>query len=305
MEVLDILVIEEKRNKNESTHVLILFKGKFKYFISNDKNGDKYLNNALVSYSMKHNLFKYIMKLIPDKLKVKIGIAKYVKLSFNEAVSKEIALFNSLKSEKLNFNVLVGTYGKHQKLVLQLFDQGVINYHKIGTQNSSNQLINEIEFLDKYDNLIGQIMKLPKLISSEIKSKIFLMSTSEFNGKRVYPKFNRKIYLLFKDVTSIKEIKKDQNGVYMAFSHGDFAPWNMRKIDDKILLFDWEYCGFRFYGFDMIHYIYQIETLLNKREHEVALKIAIKSVKKYDGILNQMSDNLLTRLYEDEKRKIY
>jgi thymidylate kinase len=48
--------------------------------------------------------------------------------------------------------------------------------------------------------------------------------------------------------------------------HGDFTPWNMRVLDGRRVLFDWEYSMREGPpGYDLIHFHYQSSTLLHSR----------------------------------------
>lgn len=50
------------------------------------------------------------------------------------------------------------------------------------------------------------------------------------------------------------------------FSHGDYAPWNTRLLNGRLLLFDWEYSAPEAPpGYDLFHFTVQTARLLNKR----------------------------------------
>jgi hypothetical protein len=53
--------------------------------------------------------------------------------------------------------------------------------------------------------------------------------------------------------------------IYFHFRHGDFAPWNMKQINQKIFVFDWEYASPEApAGWDLFHFWIQTLWLLNK-----------------------------------------
>ena len=57
-----------------------------------------------------------------------------------------------------------------------------------------------------------------------------------------------------------------RDAVPLCFSHGDFAPWNMVRVDGQILLFDWEYASRAMPpGFDAVHFLVQTGALLEGR----------------------------------------
>lgn len=53
--------------------------------------------------------------------------------------------------------------------------------------------------------------------------------------------------------------------IYFHFRHGDFAPWNMKLVKDKIFIFDWEYASPEApAGWDLFHFWVQTLWLLKK-----------------------------------------
>ncbi len=59
------------------------------------------------------------------------------------------------------------------------------------------------------------------------------------------------------------------------YHHGDFAPWNMRWVENRPFVFDWEYAGSGApAGFDLIHYYVQTMFLIQKQSAwEIARQI--------------------------------
>lgn len=52
-------------------------------------------------------------------------------------------------------------------------------------------------------------------------------------------------------------------------AHGDFAPWNMRLIDGKLALFDWEYyTPLAPYGWDLFYFVFRVENLIKRQSLE-------------------------------------
>ncbi len=55
----------------------------------------------------------------------------------------------------------------------------------------------------------------------------------------------------------------------LTIAHGDFAPWNMRLVAGNVALFDWEYfLSLAPVGWDIIYFIFQVETLIKKQSLE-------------------------------------
>lgn len=64
------------------------------------------------------------------------------------------------------------------------------------------------------------------------------------------------------DILSKKKWKK-------VFSHGDFAPWNLRIVDHKVQAFDWEYGSLLgLPHLDLAFYVQQVGALINKWSSE-------------------------------------
>lgn len=74
--------------------------------------------------------------------------------------------------------------------------------------------------------------------------------------------------LLPKDfISKLQQLEADiftQPTVQDSLSHGDFTPWNMYLTSEHIHLFDWERSAQRPLLFDLFHFIYQTEILLQK-----------------------------------------
>jgi hypothetical protein len=61
------------------------------------------------------------------------------------------------------------------------------------------------------------------------------------------------------------ETRLGNGGLPFHFSHGDFAPWNARMLNSRLLLFDWEYSTREAPpGYDLFHFIVQTARLLHK-----------------------------------------
>lgn len=85
----------------------------------------------------------------------------------------------------------------------------------------------------------------------------------------------------------------------LEFSHGDFAPWNLKKNGDRYTLFDWEHCGYRMPGFDLMHYAEIIEVVINQKDFSEAFEAGLKNIRKYITDFSIDKDEFL-----DEFRKL-
>jgi hypothetical protein len=297
--IVDNVIPYRKSKRKAASHFLLCYGGKMKYFISMN-NGKKRLVANKANYSILANFLFTIINFMPFWFLKILKLGNYVKASLNNEIDE------FLKSNNLslyNWNVLIGAYDNKQKVVIQLWkkDENSI-YCKVGDISSYNELLSEIEFIKNETGLYSFF--IPQLIGYQvIDSSHFynILLTKEIRGRKVNPCLTEGIFHIFKEIADSKGIKII-NGIPYAFSHGDFTPWNMKKYKNKYFIYDWEHCGFRFYGFDLIYYLYQIERLLHKKTKDKALDIAIKKSHRLD---NTIIYNNLNELFWSEFNKDY
>ena len=299
--IIESVINYEKSSKNNATHFVICNGEKLRYFISL-KNGKKYLVNNISSYSSKLSIMLNLIKFAPFFIIELFGFGYFVKSDINKNIK---GFINQISNDSTTWNAIIGTYDEKQKIVIQVCDKmGENLYFKIGNESSNKEILSEIQFLDKKINYYT--FNVPVLVASqkmEDGNKFNIQVTKEFSGEKVEPILNDEIYRIFKEITNISE-KKELNNIVYTFSHGDFAPWNMKKKDGKYIVFDWEHCGFRFYGFDLIHYLFQVENLLNNKSKEESIELAIIQFNKLEG-KEIYSKELLKHMYFEEYKKSY
>lgn len=99
-------------------------------------------------------------------------------------------------------------------------------------------------------------------------------------GDKVEPILTQEIVEIYKELS-----KDKKNG--LEFSHGDFAPWNLKRNGDKYTLFDWEHCGYRMPGFDLMHYATIVQKVLNGKELSEAIGITMVVIAMYFGVFGK------------------
>ena len=62
----------------------------------------------------------------------------------------------------------------------------------------------------------------------------------------------------------MKNFFPDEKIVFTSFSHRDFTPWNCRFYEDSLYVIDWERAGYSPLFFDIFHYVFQNEILINQ-----------------------------------------
>lgn len=302
----------KKSTIKKSTHFAICNGDRIRYLVSLEK-GKRKLVSIISSYSNKLLLLVKLLNLIPLNILKIIRIGYFVEVILDDEILEYINMVMeyNYKNRKYKWNMIVGTYNNKQKLVIQCFlKENISLYFKIGNKNSAKEMISEIKFLEQKCKF--NTFNIPKMLSSHIidkNNKFNIMVTEEFIGDRVKPIFNSSIYEIYKEISTYNASdttkgRKSINKITYQFSHGDFAPWNIKFNNGRYIVFDWEHSRYRFYGFDIIHYVFQIETLLNSKEQEEAIEIAISTLKKYEKDCN-IDNEVLKKAYFEECRKSF
>jgi hypothetical protein len=285
---IDDLIIKVVCKRKDATHFVLYNGTRARYFISLNSQGKKILIDNIATYSRKLSLLLKLLIVIPFQVLKIAKKGEFVTVEMEDNVNSYIRKVaeNYLNLVNFHFNIIVGTYVDKQKQVFKCFSTKVTIYFKVGNQNSDIEMVREMEFLKNSFKKVNtyQTFDVPELIDFKkiTEGKHFnIQVTKEFKGDKVEPIMTEEIYKIFQEISgSCKKIIVDGEEHY--FSHGDFVPWNIRKYRDRYIVYDWEYCGFRFYGYDLIHYLYQIESLLNGIYKSQAAIIAVSKAKKYE-----------------------
>lgn len=257
----------EKTKRRSATHFILCNGDKIRYII--DLNGGKkQLSGNIKSYSGKLYLLMKLINVLPLQMLQTGKLGYFAKVVPCQAVQR-----NLLKTGTEHWNVIVGTYDEKQKLVFQCFADGrKTQYVKVGNQCTEVEMQTEITYLKEYHGNLGFIV--PKLIAYELRNEncpLTIQITEEFFGKKIKPILTEEIVKLYQNIC-----KKDPT-----FSHGDFAPWNIRKEGDKYIVFDWEHCGFRTEGYDLAYFTVVSRMALEHKTIEQAFDEGIIEIRRY------------------------
>lgn len=303
MELLNLLDVQQVYTETDASHIAVLKNGNIKYLLDIRDNSNKILANSIESYTLKHKLLKHSILLCPNKILTKNKNFIYVSVTPKEELSLFLDKYYYCKNAALyNINYLIGTPGPKQKIVIQLNKGNNIEYMKLGNTNTLDLMENEFKTINDI-SVIQKQFEIPIALGKDKINDKFAIIYKDFHGKKVKPEINENIYKLYKNISDLK-VKKASNGLLYEFSHGDFAPWNIKKIDNKYLVYDWEYAGYRFIGYDLIHFIFQIETLLNKKSEEDAIKIALSYSYNKIERFKAINLDIITSLYMNEKNNM-
>lgn len=267
--IQDVLRIKKVRQK-EATHFALCNGEQIRYLI--DLHGGKRrLSQNIASYSSKLSLLMKFINILP------LFAFRLLNLGYFASVDLEYTVRETIRNTKTKFwNVIVGTYDEKQKLVIQCFNETCAScYVKIGNIATNKEMKAEIEFLAKEKKYRG--FDIPKLIGYSLidnGNRLNIQITSEFSGEKVAPVLTKEIVDIYKELSS------EQNGE-LEFSHGDFAPWNLKLDKERLTLFDWEHCDYRMAGFDLMHYAMVIEIVTEGKDYNSAYDASLLKVKEY------------------------
>ena len=260
----------ENTDRKTATHFVLCNGSHLRYLI--DLNGGaKRLSKNISTYSKKLSLLMYFIDIIPFSLLNSMNFGYFVKAELNSEV--ETCRKNT---HKKYWNMIVGTYDEKQKIVLQCFNiSESADFIKIGNAATEKEMNAEISFLQqKKSYLTFDIPQLLGSISRADGATFNIQITKEFIGNKVEPVLTQEIVNIYKELS-----KDTKNG--LTFSHGDFAPWNLKKNGDRYTLFDWEHCGYRMPGFDLMHYATIVQKVLNNKELSKAFDDGLKNIHQF------------------------
>lgn len=255
-----------------ATHFVLTHGNKIKYFI-NIKRGICPLKRSIATYNKKLSLLMFLLPLIPWQLLRMMGLGYFARVDLHPLIQQFIPKGNV-------WNILVGTYDEAQKLVFQCFEDetSACTFIKVGNKGSDTQMQREINFLKQNHNY--STFKVPSILG-EAKMRdgapFNILVTKEFHGEKSKPILSEEIYKIAEEISGDPILI---DGSPYTFSHGDFAPWNIRKESNSYTVFDWEHCGMRPAGYDAAYYIIMSEISLNHCDFDTAFDIAMQQLKR-------------------------
>lgn len=272
--ILESLFIIHKVNGKQASHLAIKSNGKIRYLVDLRKGVSPLCTNVS-TYSNKLKILMMGLKFLPLQIFPSLKLGDMVKVDILPSVHNYLK-----KIDCGGWNVIVGTYDEKQKVVLQCYDNNLENtvYVKIGNEMSKIEMGTEIQFLR--ENPIFQNFQIPQLETtfSDQENHIQVQVTKEFVGDRVETNINERIVSIYQEIAAYH---KDLNNEKLEFSHGDFAPWNVKIRNGLYTVFDWEHCGYRVKGFDLLHYAIMPKLKLEGQDLDASIKKALTEIRNY------------------------
>lgn len=272
--ILQQAVRIEKVDRVRASHFALCNGDKIRYLIAFE-GGRKRLSSNISTYSGKLGLLMKLLDYIPFMVLNEIKLGYYVKVNLHNEIEKEIC---QLKPDA--WNMIVGTYDEKQKLVLQCYwkDNPIASFVKIGNEATEKEMISEINFLKTGHDY--QSFEIPIILGSKVMSEdcpFNMLVTKEFVGRKVAPELTTNIIEIYEEISSKKKIV---DGIEYEFSHGDFAPWNIKRNRNQYMVFDWEHCGYRVKGFDLMHYVTIVEMDIYGKSLEEAFERGLEKINQ-------------------------
>lgn len=260
----------ENANRKTATH-FALCNGPLLRYLIDLNGGKKRLSKNISTYSKKLSLLMQFIDVLP------LSLLSYMKLGYfvNAELAEDVERCrkNTLKK---HWNMIIGTYDEKQKVVLQCFNSSEsAEYIKVGNAATETEMNAEISFLQ--ERRTYKTFDIPRLLGnvSRKDGAIFnIQVTEEIAGSKVEPVLTQEIVNIYRELS-----KDTKDG--LEFSHGDFAPWNLKKNDDRYTLFDWEHCGYRIPGFDLMHYATIIQIVLNGKKISDAFDAGLNEILQF------------------------
>jgi len=240
-------------------------------------------------FSLKAKLLKSVTKFICIHFN---SLAKTILPTIKHEISGFIQELETKLEQKLHSSVYFST--ANDKIVLQLQNNGeIIGYLKYAISSIGKQrILNEQKAIELLTNLniaptlmhTGSYEQRPYIILENIEGSIGWVDDAEYS--KVLKKFKKENKYLLKDHPRIlslfaklqelkiqdlyekllNEVENSNKMYYEVFEHGDFAPWNLIKLKDRVVAFDFEY--FEENGLqhlDEIKYHFQLNHLMHKK----------------------------------------
>lgn len=231
----------------EADHFVICKGDRLRYIIA--MGGETPLVRCVVSYGGKAALLLKLLAYLPKCLLRLAKIGFWAKIQLHETILAALP-------QGSRWNVLVGTYCEKQKLVFQCFEHihGESIFVKVGNKASEHEMQAEMNFLQKGSPSFRNV-EIPQLMQARFRSEgmpFNIMTTREFHGEKEAEELTVDIIAAWREIAAVAQ-ENTANGV-LEFSHGDFTPWNLRRRGEHRIVFDWEHCGMKPHGYDVLYW---------------------------------------------------
>lgn len=257
-----------------ATHFALCNASRLRYLIATN-GGCRPLTRSVASYGGKLTVLLRLLPILPFRLLAAAHLGFFAKVSLHPAAQ-------AVLPQKMGWNMLIGTYDTKQKLVIQAFPQNDGNclFIKIGNEATEEQMTAEMRFLQEEHANFRRVL-LPELLSAAYRAEgapFNMQVTQEFHGSKVPLELTADIVALHREIAGEAQLS---DGHPCEFSHGDFTPWNLRRTDKGYIVFDWEHCGMKPCGYDLVYYAVVTRLACLKMGYDDAFAEAICDIRRF------------------------
>lgn len=259
---------------SRATHFALCNGRRLRYLIATN-GGCRPLTRSAASYGGKLAVLLRLLPLLPFRLLAAAHLGFFARVGLHPAAQAAIP-------QKMGWNMLVGTYDAKQKLVIQAFPQnsGDCIFIKIGNEATEEQMTAEMRFLQAEHARFRRV-QLPELLSAAYRTEgapFNIQVTREFRGSKVPLELTADVIALQREIAGEAQLL---DGTRYEFSHGDFTPWNLRRTDKGYIVFDWEHCGLKPCGYDLVYYAVVTRLACLKMGYDDAFASAISDIRRF------------------------
>ncbi len=146
-------------------------------------------------------------------------------------------------------------------LLKNKFSPSDLLFVKIGINDASRkQVRNEIAVLNE---LSGKDIAPEMKAYGDFRDNTFLV-TKAYSAQKIKSfDINDEIFSIINSIAALHPLYTNENGFLYSFSHGDFCPWNLLKVNGELKVIDWEMGGSAVLGYDLFTYIFKTNFELN------------------------------------------
>lgn len=272
-----------------ATHFALCNGRRLRYLIAL-RGGCRPLTRSVASYGGKLALLMRMLPLLPYRLMAAAHLGFFARTALHPAVQ-------SLLPQDRGWNLLVGTYDAKQKLVVQAFsaDGADCLFAKIGNEATEAQMKAEMRFLQQEHACFHRV-QVPELVSAAYRAEgapFNVQVTREFRGAKVPAVLTEDIVALYREIAGETQ---HIGGQPCEFSHGDFTPWNLRRTETGYIVFDWEHCGMKPQGYDLVYFGVVTRLACRGLVFDAAFEEALTDIRRYIPDF-KMDKDLFYRLF--------
>lgn len=273
--ILDEVLIHQPCAPAQASHFVLCNGARMRYLISL-RGGTRHLVRCVAAYGGKLALLLRLLPYLPFRLLCTAHLGFYTKADLHPEVSTALPA-------DCHWNMLIGTYDSKQKLVLQCFtpESEDSTFVKVGNEATEQEMRTEISLFRDIAP-IGKLMEIPRFTGGVLREEgctFNLMMTKEFHGSKVPAELTADICELWREIADLR--REEKEGVIYEFSHGDFTPWNLRHTGVRYIVFDWEHCGMKPYGYDLVYYCVVLRLACRAMRFDEAFDESLLDIRRF------------------------